>query len=314
MHRTIGRALVALLFIGWGNCSLHGAEPLADDTVAARVGDISITARVVERQLRAAVDPLPMDPAQLQVLRKAALETAIERVRVLRELEAQGKAASRADVDLAIRRLEKELAARDQTWADHLEKSGLSEAEYRDEVRWRLSWSAYLKEQLTDENLKRYFERHRRQFDGTQLRVAHILLKTADDRPLDALEAQAENIRQEILDGKMSFAEAAAQHSQGGTAAQGGDIGLIGRQGPMPEPFSRAAFSLEPGAISPPVRTSFGIHLITVLEVVPGKRTWEEVRGELRPAVTQYLFDWLASRQSDVAVEYTGKYPDQSQR
>ena len=60
MHRTIGRALVALLFFGWGNCSLHGAEPLADDTVAARVGDISITARVVARPLRAVVDPLPM--------------------------------------------------------------------------------------------------------------------------------------------------------------------------------------------------------------------------------------------------------------
>ena len=65
----------------------------------------------------------------------------------------------------------------------------------------------------------------------------------------------------------------------------------------MPEAFGQAAFALEPGAISPPVVTEAGVHLIQCVEIKPGSRTWQEVRGELEPTVTRYLFRWAADRQ-----------------
>ena len=65
----------------------------------------------------------------------------------------------------------------------------------------------------------------------------------------------------------------------------------------MPEEFSRAAFALKKEELSQPVVTAFGVHLIQVLDVIPGQRTWEDCREELRPAVTLYLFRWIAEKE-----------------
>jgi parvulin-like peptidyl-prolyl isomerase len=283
------------------------ARAQSPDAVVAMVGDEPITMRVVDRELTRARGKLPVIEAELGPARAVALDACIQRSLVLQELIAQKKAASPAEVDVAVNRLKKELAARDTTWEKHLAKQGLSDAEMRTELRWGLSWDAYLKDQLSDPNLERYFQRHAREFDGTKLRVAHILWKTSTSDDADAIEKlkdQAEAVRKEITAGKLTFAAAAEKFSQAPTAKQGGDIGFIERRAPMPESFSKAAYALELGKVSPPVQTAFGIHLITCLEIKPGERQWQEARDELRTAVTRYLFDWLAERrQEQVKVE-----------
>ncbi|MCE9525651.1 MAG: peptidyl-prolyl cis-trans isomerase, partial [Planctomycetales bacterium] len=93
------------------------------------------------------------------------------------------------------------------------------------------------------------------------------------------------------------FADAAKKHSQAPTAKDVGNIGTIRRHEPMPEDFSKAAFALKKGEVSPPVVSPFGVHLIQVQEIIPGRRTWEDCREELRPAVTLYLFRWIAEKQ-----------------
>jgi peptidyl-prolyl cis-trans isomerase SurA len=165
-----------------------------------------------------------------------------------------------------------------------------------------------LKRHLTDANLQKYFELHRRDFDGTQLRVAHILLKLpadAGEESIAAAQARAAAINEEIQAGQLAFADAAKAHSQSPTAKTGGDLGWIERHQPMPEAFSRAAFALEKGQFSEPVVSPFGVHLITVADIKPGKKTWQDAAAELRPAVTIYLFRWLADKERAKAkVEY----------
>lgn len=89
----------------------------------------------------------------------------------------------------------------------------------------------------------------------------------ASDAPLTEAEALAlaEELRQRILNGE-DFATLAQEYSEDpGSAAQGGDLGWIGRGVLVPE-FEDVAFSLPVGEISKPVRTDFGYHLIEVLE------------------------------------------------
>ena len=127
----------------------------------------------------------------------------------------------------------------------------------------------------------------------------------ANDRAVQSAQDQARAIRADIAGGQSTFADSAAAHSEAPTADAGGDIGFIERHQPMPEAFSRAAFALEKGQVSEPVRSSAGVHLITVLDIKAGQRTREQADAELRPAVTLYLFRWIADKERAKAkVEY----------
>lgn len=250
-----------------------------------------------------------LEGVALESLRNQALQQVIDRHLVLRFLQASKEGASDQDVDFALAKLVRQLQAKETKLPDHLKTLGLSQQELRQELRWKITWSRYVDAHLTDENLRKYFEKHRRDFDGTQLRIAHILLKVEPPGDATAGEkviARAAALREQIVSGKLTFAAAAQANSQAPTADRGGDIGLIRRHEPMPEEFSLASFALEKGEVSPPVVTSFGVHLIQVLEVMPGKKTWQECQDELRPAVTLYLFRWIAQKQRKTSkISYT---------
>jgi parvulin-like peptidyl-prolyl isomerase len=220
---------------------------------------------------------------------------------VLDYLQRQGKAASDQDVDLAVSRLKQNLSRQERTLADYFEVTGMDEELLRRYFRWQISWQRFLDGYLTDENLQRYFADHRRDFDGTELRVAQILWKAADPDELKVAGEKAKRLRDEIVRGDLAFAQAATQHSQAPSSADGGKQGWIKRREPMPESFSKAAFGLKVGEVSAPVETSFGVHLIQCLEEKPGERTWEDARDDLRKAVTRYLFSWAANRERERA-------------
>jgi parvulin-like peptidyl-prolyl isomerase len=275
-------------------------QPAAAPGVAARVDGEVVSKAEVELEFRRAFGKQQLSDEQRAAAWRAAREQVIDRRLVLAYLTRSKQAASEQDVDFAVAQLENELKAQDLTLPQHLAQVGLSLEEMRRALAWKLSWNKYLEKYLTEENLQKYFARHQREFDGTQLRVAHILLKLpadADEAAANAATEKAAAIRAEIASGKLAFAAAAAAHSQAPTAKDGGDIGWIERRQPMPEAFSRAAFALEKGQVSEPVRSAAGVHLITVLDVKPGQRTAKQAEAELRPAVTVYLFRWIADKE-----------------
>lgn len=99
-----------------------------------------------------------------------------------------------------------------------------------------------------------------------QIQASHILLmydgslrSTATRSQQDAMKKISE-IKSEIDNGT-EFADAARQHSDCPSSAQGGDLGSFGR-GMMVSEFEDAAFDLDVGAMSDVVTTDFGYHLI----------------------------------------------------
>jgi peptidyl-prolyl cis-trans isomerase C len=82
------------------------------------------------------------------------------------------------------------------------------------------------------------------------MRASHILVGTKE---------QAESILAEAT--PLNFGQLAMQHSSCPSKANGGDLGDFG-PGMMVKPFEDATVATPVGAISAPVQTQFGFHLI----------------------------------------------------
>jgi peptidyl-prolyl cis-trans isomerase D len=108
-----------------------------------------------------------------------------------------------------------------------------------------------------------------------EVRVRHIELKVlpgASDTEKNKLRERLLVMKKEIEGGK-DFAEVARGQSEDTvTKESGGDLGFKTREGSgWLAPFARVAFSLEPGKISDPVETPYGMHLMRVEEKRPAQ-------------------------------------------
>jgi peptidyl-prolyl cis-trans isomerase D len=148
------------------------------------------------------------------------------------------------------------------------------------------SWKDFAKKlTVTEEDARSYYGNNPGEFVVPErIRARHILLKKpedADKEKLDRLLKKAEEIVAAIKGGA-DFEEKAKKESQDdATSGKGGDLGFFSR-GTMNKDFEEAAFKLDPGEISDPVRTSEGYHVIRVEENIPEKTLeFELVRDKI---------------------------------
>jgi len=138
----------------------------------------------------------------------------------------------------------------------------------------------------TDEAMRKIYDDATKQMKPEEeVHARHILVETEDE---------AKAVKEELQKGG-DFAELAKSKSKDpGAAAEGGDLGFFSKDQMVPE-FADAAFKLEKGQTSDPVKSPFGWHIIRVEE----KRTrplpdYEQVKPQLesfvaRKAQSEYL-------------------------
>jgi foldase protein PrsA len=121
--------------------------------------------------------------------------------------------------------------------------------------------------------------------------------------------ATANEVRALLVAGG-DWTELATKYSDdAGTAASGGDLGVIARGDMVPE-FNDALFSLALNAISQPVKTSFGYHIIQVTAINEAKQsTLEEVSDTIKADLlakkkNEAYKKWLADTKTELGVTY----------
>lgn len=273
-----------------------GAAVFAEDSVLATVGGEPIHASELDALLESARRRQEVDASLLPELRRRLLEELIARRLVLAYAQRTGTGAGKEEIDEATGVLHAQLQHAGKTLDAHLAERGQTAADLRRQLAWSLTWRKYLEQYLTDGRLAAYFESHRRSFDGTEMEVSQILLRPAEENAEARNQAveRALAIREQVLVGKMTFADAARQHSQAPSAQNGGRLGPIGRRGPMTEPFTAAAFELAESEISLPVVTGHGVHLIHCDKVRPGSLAWTDAREVLSTVLARELLEKLA--------------------
>ena len=141
----------------------------------------------------------------------------------------------------------------------------------------------------------------------TQNLARHILLRTSPQLGEREAVQQLSELRQR-LEGGASFEDLARQYSQDGSAPMGGDLGWAGPGQFVPE-FEQALNALEPGQVSQPVVSRFGVHLIQLVDRRQATLTPREQREMLRNVVREEKLEkaqanWLQEIRGQAYVEY----------
>jgi foldase protein PrsA len=224
---------------------------------------------------------------------------------------AMGIRVTEKEVDTQLEALKEQYFKGDETkYEEELEKQGLTEEQLREQIEGKiLSDKIYAvvtkKVKVSDAEIKAYYDNHQDQYEQPQSReVRHILLKK---KPL------ADEIYAKLRDGD-DFAKLARRYTEDtASKADGGNFTAF--KGKTVPPFDKFVFDAKTGALSEPIKTQFGWHVIEVLEDVkaPSPQPLAEVRGDINTTLLQQkqnqaLEDWVEETKQTYEVTYAPGY------
>lgn len=251
------------------------AQPITIDKIVAVVGDKAILFSDVEAQ---ALQIQSQSGVNDTSLRCNVLEDIIIQKLLLNQAEKDSVTASDEQVDAElnkkIRYFVNQIGSVEKLEA-YLGKSIIKiKDDFRERIRDQLVVQQMQSKiagnlKVTPSEVKTYFENiptDSLPFIESEIQVAQILKKP----PVNEIERQRVkreliDIKRKIADGR-SFASMAAFYSEDpGSAVKGGDLGFVGRGEMVPE-FEAAAFALKGKEISEIVETTYGFHIIQLIE------------------------------------------------
>jgi peptidyl-prolyl cis-trans isomerase D len=191
-------------------------------------------------------------------------------------------------------RYQDQVNATDERVAEYYESR---KANYAVPARAKIQYLLLTPETLADtqavsiEEREAFYAENKERFKvEEQVMARHLLVRVDEDADAAEVEKAMAIIQaaQTDLKAGKSFAEVAAKYTEDPSGTQtGGELGWFGR-GRMVKPFEDAAFGLAKGAVSEPVRTQFGFHLISVEDVkAEGYEEFQSVEQDIASRIAQ---------------------------
>ncbi|MFQ6111437.1 MAG: peptidylprolyl isomerase [Nitrospinota bacterium] len=251
----------------------------------------------------------PLGAFQLSEIRKQALENLINRELLYQESQKAGTRVEEAAIDERIKGL-KERFPSEAEFKNALSRMNLTEEALRSQLERAMAIQKFVDERfvqkvtVSEEEVKKYYDANPDLFkEPERVRVSHILI-IVDPEAGESQKAEArkkiEEIQQKVKEGG-DFAALAEEFSQGPSRVRGGDIGYFRRgRGDVVKAFEDAALALEPGEVSDIVETSYGFHLIKLIEKIPETTIPYEV---IKDRLKQYLKGQKVNEEVNLYVE-----------
>jgi parvulin-like peptidyl-prolyl isomerase len=244
----------------------------------------------------------------MKELRKDAMDLIVEQEVVAQAAEKEGIAPDTVELDDYVDELRSTFDT-DAQFRMKLEADGFTEESFRRHVGRMLAAKVYLDRirmdaaDIRDAEVERFYEENPNRLKlPEQVRVRHILITwkpmgAQDDRA--AVRKQMQPILERARAGE-DFADLAREFSEdSATRTNGGDTGLFARGVMVPE-FEAVAFSLEPGEISDPVDTTYGVHILKLEErQAPELVPYDEIRDYLREHLSEQKMEAAVRKKID---------------
>ncbi len=295
-----------------------GGSELPDNAVA-QVGDVYVTqeqldARVAdfEAQYAGSIPDEATDPEGYKEFTKDVLDYLITYEVVTQNAEELAITVTDEEVQTEIDSILEQSFGGDQAQFDEALKAQNMTVEqlkvnYKESMLLQKAYEEVTKDVTTvpDADIAAYYEENKADYFVEETRTArHILLSPSAEEDSsttsttaagdtttttaapteadweDAL-SEAEEVRQELVDGGDWTALAAEYSDDPGSKEVGGDLGVVSKGQMVPE-FDESVFSLAKDEISQPIKTSYGYHIIQVTEITEAKQyTLDEVKEDI---------------------------------
>jgi len=283
--------LCALASIGLAGCG-GGSKDVPTDAVAVVDGqeiaksDYEALIAQAKKSYKNQKRDFPAAGSQeFQTLRNQAVQFLVQREQFEQKAKDLDVEVTDKQVDARLEQIQKQYFGGDKKKFDkQLKEQGITEKQVRNDIRAQIV-SEKIFAQVTkdvtvsDEDIQKYYDKNKAQYSQPESRdVRHILVKTK--KQADALYTQLQN--------GADFAALAKKFSEDtGSKANGGKLTIS--KGQTVAPFDQTAFLLKKNAISKPVKTEFGYHIIQPLtDTKPAKVTpLKEVKASIKQQLQQ---------------------------
>ena len=171
--------LLALVTLGLGIAAVRAQGPaVADPTVAvAIVNNEIITLGQLEATLKQRPPAAPLSTKQLQQVRAECVNEMIDDLLLRQFLRKHGPKIEPVEIDRHFKALNESLAKQNKTTAEFFRDIGQTEAQARETWTAMLQLSRYVREHVSDEQLKAYYIANKDFFDRVEVKVSHIMLR-----------------------------------------------------------------------------------------------------------------------------------------
>lgn len=299
--RRLASALAALAAVAALSAGCGGGGSLSSGTVAS-VNGTDISQSELERVISQAKGRLESQgqkiPAagseEYQAFQQNALQYLVQRVQFEQKAKELRVTVTSKEIEERLDRLKTQFfGGSDKKYRDALEKQGITDADVRDELRATLLSEGIFKKvqaaaTVTPQQIQQYYNANPQLYEQQPTReVRHILVKS---------KALADEIYAK-LKGGASFKELALRYSTDSTKKTGGKL-TITRGETVPQ-FDKVAFELKTGALSKPVKTRYGWHVIEAL--APATKLKQTPFAKVRDTIRQTL---LSQKQSEVVTKW----------
>ena len=231
-------------------------------------------------------------------LKTQAVAYLVQRSEFQQEAEKLGVKVTDADVEKRLKQIKKQYFGNSESrYKTQLKQQGLTDAQVREDLRAQLIQEKIFAKvtagaKVSDTDVKKYYDQHKTQYGTPEQRdVAHSLVKS---------KSLADQLYAKVKSGA-NFAALAKKYSQDpGSKAQGGKLTIS--KGQTVQNFDLMAFDLKTGAISRPVKTQFGYHIIKALG--PIKPATTTPFAKVKASIKQQL---LQQKRNDAMTTWSNK-------
>ena len=273
-----------LLFMSF----LEAQQEILLDRVASVVenkivlmSDVVLAANAVAAQQQ--INP-NTNPVAYKKILESSRESMVEQLLIIEMAEQDSVEILDKDIDKALNQQIDNIIT--QTGSKELAEAALGKKisdfkrSYRDDMKGKLLAEKYTSSLTTSINVSRgdvidFFNTYKDSIPSfpTLYKTHHILIeiKPSEESVKNSFN-KANDIRNKILNGEISFGDAAKTYSADpGSKDQGGNLGYVPR-GTFVQEFDKVVFTVEKNILTEPIKTQYGHHIIEVLE-----RTGEKV-------------------------------------